>query len=285
MSDVIIAAAAPSRGDPAPLWKHPAFRWTLAGAALLALAAPLWWQPIASALTDLDLAIAARIPDGAIAGAAWFLLPLVGFGCGLLASFSPCVLPLVPLNVAAIGAADASGWRAVDLSARFVLGAAVVLALLGLFGDVAGYLLIEQRGPVLITAGLALVYLGAAALELVPLPFAGGGAFAGRRLGPIGAGAAFSLVTTPCASPFLGAVLAAASAQAVPGLAAASMFGFALGYTALVFAAGVFGGSLVRRLRGQLFAAPRAAAAALLLVAGVGFAVSGFAWYGVSPLP
>ncbi len=98
--------------------------------------------------------------------------------------------------------------------------------------------------------------------------------------GPVfGAGAAFSLVTTPCASPFVGAVLAAASAQGVPGLAVASMVGFAFGYTALVFVAGAFGGALVARVRQHSFEAPRAAAAALLLVAGLGFAAAGVAWF------
>lgn len=265
--------------EPAPLWRHPAFRWTLFAAVSLVLAAPLWWDPLSARLFDAEFALAGQLSEESISGAAWFLLPVVGFGCGLLASFSPCVLPLVPLNLAAIGAAEATGWRAVDLSARFVAGAAAALAALGIFGDLAGVLLIEQRGPVLVLAGLAMLYFGLAALEIVPLPLAGSAPGAGRRLGPVAAGAAFSLVTTPCASPFVGAVLAAAAAQAVPGLSAAAMFGFALGYTALVFVAGVFGGTLVGRVRRRSFAAPRAVAAALLLVAGAGFAASGVAWF------
>jgi cytochrome c-type biogenesis protein len=203
----------------------------------------------------------------------------VGFGCGLLASCSPCVLPLVPLNIAGIGAADATGWRAVGLSGRFVLGAALVLALLGSTGDLAGVLLVEQRGPVLVLAGLTMFYLGLAALDLVPLPFAGRAPGAGRRLGPVGAGAAFALVTTPCASPLVGAVLAASASAGVPGLGAVSMLGFALGYTALVFAGGVCGAGLVVRLRRHSSDTPRAAAAALLLVVGLGFALSGVAWF------
>jgi cytochrome c-type biogenesis protein len=267
------------RREPRPLWHHAAFRWPLAIAALAALATPLWWAPVSAALFDLEFGIASWLPKDAIAGAAWFLLPAIGLGCGLLASFSPCILPLVPINIAAIGAADATGARAVSLSARFVLGAALALAALGLVGDLGGLLLIEQRGPVLVAAGIALVGFGLVALEVVPVPFAGRGAGAGRRLGPIAAGAAFSLLTTPCASPLLAAVLAAASAQAIPGLAAVSMVGFSLGYTALVFAGGVFGGTLSRRLRRYSFEAARAAAAALLLVAGAGFAVAGVAWF------
>ncbi len=264
---------------PAPLWRHPAFVRTLAVAGVLAASAPLWWDPLSALLYRAEFAVANLLPKEAIAGAAWFLLPLVGFAAGLLASLSPCILPLVPLNVAYIGAADASGGRAVSLSARFVLGAALALALLGLAGDLAGFLLIEQRGPVLMAVGAALLYFALATLELVPLPFAGASPGGSRRLGPIGAGAAFSLVTTPCASPLLGAVLAAAGAQAVPGLAVAAMLGFALGYTLLVFLAGAFGGGMVARLKQRSFEAPRAAAAALLVAAGLGFLTFGALWF------
>lgn len=259
-------------------WRHPAFLGTLAAAAAAGVAIALGWEAVAARLTSFELALAGLLPESWLEGASWLVLPALGLGAGLLASVSPCVLPLVPLNAAFIGAADASGWRAASLSARFVLGAALALAVLGLAADAAGFLLIEQRGPVLIGAGLLMLYLGLAALELAPVPFAGRTA-GGTALGPVAAGAAFSLVTTPCASPLLGAVLAAAAAQQVPGLAAVSMLGFALGYTALVFVAGVFGGAAVRRLRQRSFEAPRAAAAALLLVAGTGFALAGVAWF------
>ena len=75
-----MASAPPGR---TPLWRHAAFLWPLAGAALLALSAPLWWQPISDRLFDLEFALAELLPERAIAGTAWFLLPLVGFGCGL----------------------------------------------------------------------------------------------------------------------------------------------------------------------------------------------------------
>jgi cytochrome c-type biogenesis protein len=264
---------------PTPLWRHPAFVWTLLLAAFLAVSSPLWWGAVAPRLLDLEFAIAALLPADRVETSAWFTLPLVGLGAGLLASLSPCILPLVPIQVASIGAADASGRRAVALSARFVLGAALVLALLGLAGDLAGFVLIEQRGPVLVIAGALLAYLGLATLELAPLPSAGSGLGVGRRLGPVAAGAAFALVTTPCASPLVAAVLTASTAAGVPGLTVVSMLAFALGYTAIVFLAGVLGGNLVAGLRRRSFDAPRAAAGALLLVVGAGFATSGIAWF------
>ena len=279
------AAAGHTSGEPLPLWRQRAFGWSLGAAALAALTSPLWWRPLSGLLYDAEFGLAELFPEELIASAAgvtganWVLLPAMGFAAGLLASLSPCVLPLVPLNIAYIGAADASGGRAVALSARFVLGAAIALSVLGLFGDLAGVLLIEQRGPVLISLGLLLLYLGLAAVELAPMPFAGRSLGGNRRLGAVGAGAVFSLVTTPCASPLVGAVLAASAAQGVPGLSVVSMAAFALGYTAIVFAAGVFGGNLIQRLRGRSFEAPRAIAGALMLTAGAVLAITGVRWF------
>ena len=278
MTSAEVAAGHPS-GEPLPLWRERAFGWSLGLAALAALTAPLWWGPLSGLLYDAEFGIAELVPQDWIAGANWMLLPALGFAAGLLASLSPCVLPLVPLNVAYIGAADSSGGRALALSARFVLGAALALSVLGLFGDLAGVLLIEQRGPMLIGVGLLLLYLGLATVEIAPVPFAGRSIGGSRKLGAFGAGAVFALVTTPCASPLVGSVLAAAAAQGVPGLGVVSMASFALGYTAIVFAAGVFGGNLVQRLRGHSFAAPRAAAGALMLAAGASLAITGIAWF------
>ena len=195
-----VSAATGNAGEPQLRWRHPAFLWPLALGFVLLLSHPLWWGAVSTGLVELEFAVAELLPRESIENAAWFLVPVFGFAGGLLASFSPCILPLIPLNIAAIGAADASGWRAADLSGRFVLGAALALAVLGLAGDLAGFLLIDQRGPVLLIAGVAMLYFALAALEIVPIPFAGRIAGSGRRLGPIAAGAAFSVVTTPSSS-------------------------------------------------------------------------------------
>jgi hypothetical protein len=74
-------------------------------------------------------------------------------------------------------------------------------------------------------------------------------------------------------------VLTAAGGQSVPGLSVATMGSFAVGYTALVFVAGVAGGRATERFRGASKGV-QAAAAAVLLVAGSGFVISGAAWLG-----
>jgi cytochrome c-type biogenesis protein len=260
-------------------WRLPAFRWTLIGAGVTAALFAVSWESASAGLFELEFAIAGLFPEEWVQEAAWFVLPGVALAVGLLASVSPCVLPLIPLNLALIGATGATGRRAASISARFVVGAALVLAWLGLAADLAGWLLIEQRGWVLLATGALMLGLALVYLEILPLPFAGRAPGGARPLGPMGAGASFALVTTPCASPLLAAVLAAAGSSGVVGLSAVTMVAFALGYTGLVFAAGVYGGPLVKRLSPGRFDAPRAAAGALLLVLGLGFAISGLAWF------
>ena len=265
-----------------PLWRHPAFLITLAAFGVLVLSVDFWLRPLEALIYDAEFLLAEWFAPDENASASFLqilLLPLLGFGGGLLASISPCVLPMVPLNLAYIGAHEASGWKAAALSLRFSMGAAAALSVLGLFGDVAGFLLIEQRGFVLLLAGLALTYFGLMVVEIAPDPI-GGHDFAGsRRLGPFGAGAAFSVVTTPCTSPILGAVLVAIAANPTPGIGIATLVAFSFGYTLLVFLGGVFGGGLVAAAKQMNFAAPRAAAAGLLVASGLTFAWTGLAWF------
>lgn len=268
--------------EPPPLWQHPAFALSFCVFVAAAFATASSWDTLSGVLYDAEFGLADRFaPQGSNGSftSTYLLLPLVAFGAGLLASISPCVLPMVPLNIAYIGAHEASGLRAFGLSLRFALGAALALSVLGLFGDVAGFLLIEQRGIMLLIAGLALIYFGLMIVEIAPDPLAGRDFVGARRLGPFGAGAAFSVVTTPCTSPLLGGVLVAAAANPAPGLSVLTMLAFSLGYTALVFFGGIFGGGLVATARQLNFAAPRAIAAGLLLACGLGFAWTGIAWF------
>ncbi len=272
------AGTAAAESTPRPPHRHPVFRLVLAAGLALAVTAGWWWPPVETAFYALEAALTDLLPAGTVESAAWFLLPLIGLAGGLLASVSPCILPLVPLNAAYIGARGVPPRQAAAVSARFVLGAVVALSVLGLFADLAGAVFIEYRGPVRMAVGTILLVLGAMQAELLPmprLPAVGGG----RRLGAVAAGAAFALITTPCASPILFGVLTAAGSQSVPGLSVATMGSFAVGYTALVFAAGVAGGRATERFR-RASRGVQATGAAVLVVAGVGFLLSGLAWLG-----
>jgi len=262
-----------------PLWRHRAFGWTLVAAGALLSIGGAWWSAVEFALFEAEFAVIGLFDPSLIDDLGLVFLPVAGFLGGLLASFSPCILPLVPLNLAYIGVNEATGWRALGLSLRFVAGSGAMLSLLGIFGDLAGFLLVEQRGITLTIAGLVAIYFGLVAAEAAPDPLGGHDFPARTSLGPFAAGAAFSLVTTPCSSPFLGAVLAASATHPVPGTALLTMIFFSFGYTLLVFIAGLFGGGLVAWAKRLRLAAPRAVAAALLIVSGVGFVLVGVAWF------
>jgi cytochrome c-type biogenesis protein len=256
--------------------RHPAFRTVLVAGLLLLAVFPAWWPPLEHALFEAEAALTRLLPLDRLGGLHWIALPAAGLVGGLLASVSPCVLPLVPLNAAYVGAGRPGAARATLASAGFVAGAVLTLSILGLFAELAGAVFVQHRGPIRLAVGGILLLLGAVKAELLPFPRLP--APAGTRgLGPVAAGATFALVTTPCASPILLAVLAAAAAQTVPGLSVATMASFAIGYTALVFAAGVGGGGVSERFGGH--PGLQAGAAAVLLLAGLGFVVSGWLWF------
>ncbi len=276
-------ACASGPADPgevdARLWAHPAFLATLVVSSIVVVSMAYWQDTIESALFDFEWSLSSLLPPERFERVGLLLLPALGFGSGLLASVSPCILPLVPLNVAYIGASGSSGLRSIGLSIRFVLGSALALSVLGLFGDLAGFLMIDHRGPMLLIAGVAMLYFGLAILEVVPAPTRHLLGSSRRALGPIGAGAAFSLITTPCSSPLLAALLTISAAQAVAGSGVVAMLSFSLGYTMLVFLGGVFGGGLFAWVRRFDLQAPRAAAAALMIACGLTIGYSGAGWF------
>ncbi|MEN8162038.1 MAG: cytochrome c biogenesis protein CcdA, partial [Myxococcota bacterium] len=130
-------------------------------AAVLAVATQaFWWEPLARQLTALELRMGAWSGGFDLGQLGVALLPVVALGAGLLASVSPCILPLVPIQLATIGAADApTRGAAARLAGRFVLGAAAALTVLGAAGDLGGQLLVAQRGFVLLGVGTVTLYL------------------------------------------------------------------------------------------------------------------------------
>lgn len=166
----------------------------------------------------------------------------LAFTGGLLASVSPCILALLPVNLSYIGTLQMASRRDAVLKAgQFVLGAVTVLSLFGLVTSFAGAVMIDFRGHFNVGVGLLMVLmgLGLAGLIRIPLPEL---QIRSPIAGPYGVGLTFALVSSPCASPVLFAVLAAAAATGSQPLAVLTMVGYAFGYTALIFLASLFTG-------------------------------------------
>lgn len=169
------------------------------------------------------------------------LFPLAFIG-GLLASISPCILALLPVNLSYIGTLKIkSRWDAFSKAGLFVLGAVTILSLFGLVSSFAGAVMVEYRGYINVVVGLIMALMGLWLMGVVKLPLPQIDVNL-PQAGPYGVGLTFALVSSPCASPVLFAVLAAAAATGSQLLGTLTMVSYALGYTMLIFLASLFTG-------------------------------------------
>lgn len=211
-------------------------------------------------------------------------LALIGlaFLGGLVASISPCILSLLPVNLSYIGTREITSRRDAFFKAgSFVLGVVTVLSVLGLFSSAAGLILIQFRGYIQVAVGGIIVLMGLSLVGVVQVPrlrlnrptsSTGMGLdaapaeapsrekvsrrFVKRSLresrlrslitsfltGPYGVGVTFALVSSPCTSPIMISVLTAAAATGSQWQSTLTMISYAFGYTAIIFLASLFTG-------------------------------------------
>jgi cytochrome c-type biogenesis protein len=169
------------------------------------------------------------------------LLPLSFIG-GLLASVSPCILALLPVNLSYIGTLKIESRRDAFIKAGlFVLGAVTILSLFGLVSSFAGFVMVEFRGYINVAVGLIMAVMGLWLMGVIKLPLPQMNLNL-PQAGPYGVGLTFALVSSPCASPVLFAVLAAAAGTGSPILGTLTMVFYALGYTMIIFLSSLFTG-------------------------------------------
>lgn len=178
----------------------------------------------------------------------------LAFAGGVLASFTPCTYPMMPITVAFIGGkANGSKRRGFILSVFYVLGMAIVYSALGAFAALSGQLFgaITSSPWVYLVVGNICLFFGLVMLEAVPLSppaflnkwrvteFSGHDIFTSVILG-----GASALVVSTCTTPILGVLLAmvATRHEVVWGIGLLFVFSFGLG--SLVIIVGTFTGIL-----------------------------------------
>ncbi|MBL8475739.1 MAG: protein-disulfide reductase DsbD [Methyloversatilis sp.] len=187
-----------------------------------------------------------------------WLIAVSFLGFGLLLSFTPCVLPMVPiLSGIIVGhGAHISRSRAFALSAAYVLGMAATYALAGVAAGLSGTLLSAALQNAWVLGGFALVFVvlslsmfGFYELQLPTALQSRLSDTANHQRGSIGGlllmGAASALIVGPCvAAPLAGALLyIAQSGDAVLG--GLALFAMALGMGVPLIAVGVASRSLL----------------------------------------
>jgi cytochrome c-type biogenesis protein len=134
------------------------------GIALIALVvAAIAWRPLGTVFEHevgvWQNALAARL-SGRSTLSGWRLKTVAFFG-GLVASISPCILGMLPLNLSYIGASNLrSRTAALRVAVMFVFGVVVVNVVLGLISSLFFALFVEYRAPVNMAVGVLTVVMG-----------------------------------------------------------------------------------------------------------------------------
>ncbi|TET68025.1 MAG: cytochrome c biogenesis protein CcdA [Candidatus Zixiibacteriota bacterium] len=174
------------------------------------------------------------------------LTVLAVFLGGLLSAASPCVLALIPLVIGYVGGyAGESRRKALLFTTLFVVGLCVTFTVLGSLAGLLG----QMMGPTgrwwyFIIAGLA-VAMGLSLLGVYDMNFLGGRMAGFKKTGIWGAlvlGMLFGVVSSPCATPVLVVILGLVSLKGNILYATFLLFIYALGHSALIFAAGTVTG-------------------------------------------
>ena len=191
-------------------------------------------------------------------GETWLLIASF-FGFGLLLSFTPCVLPMVPiLSGIIVGRGEhLTRSHGLMLSAAYVIGMAITYALAGVAAGLSGALLSAALQNPWVLGAFALVFVvlalsmfGFYELQLPSslqskLAGASGKLHGGHFFGVFVMGILSALIVGPCvAAPLAGALLyISQSGDAVLG--GSALFAMALGMGAPLLAVGASAGALV----------------------------------------
>lgn len=174
---------------------------------------------------------------------------ITAFLGGVLVSFSPCILPLIPVTLGFIGVrAGSSRIRGLSISLVYVLGIAVIYSALGLIAALSGRLFgqISTHPVSYLIIGNACIIAGLSFFDLININFTGlrlQGRIKvrGDYLSAFLLGLASGLVASPCTTPVLGAILVYAASKQNVVYATSLLFVFACGMGLLLVIAGTFG--------------------------------------------
>ncbi|HEY9448724.1 MAG TPA: cytochrome c biogenesis protein CcdA [Gemmatimonadaceae bacterium] len=191
-------------------------------------------------------------------------LPAVFLG-GVLTSLQPCIYPMIPITVSIVGGQTAgsvdgvgatrSRGRTVALTLSYVVGLALVYALLGLVAGLTGTLFgsISTNPWLYFAMANLLILFALAMLDVLPvrvpqavLRRASEAGSKGGVAGSFAMGAASGLVAAPCSAPVMAAVLTWVSLTKSALLGFIYLFVFSLGMTTLLVAVGLSTGLLTR---------------------------------------
>lgn len=164
----------------------------------------------------------------------------IAFFGGVLAFFSPCFLPLVPVYLVYITGLSFEEVKKVRVmtiihSLLFILGFTIVFTSLGMAAGLAGQFFYRFADALRIAGGLLIIFLGLYLMRVIKFPFLD----LDRKItisskptgfiGTIFVGMVFALGWTPCVGPILAGILVYAVQTETLGQGALMLIAFSLG--------------------------------------------------------
>ena len=173
----------------------------------------------------------------AIMGQSGWLAPFLAFAAGVLTSFSPCSLSVLPLIIGYVGGSDVHGRRALGISVVFATGTAITLTVLGVAAALAGKMLSSMGNWWYCIAGILMILMALQIWEVYifiqPPDFIGKSRAKGYA-GALAAGLLGGLFASGCATPVLMALLTVVVSQDNIMQGAFLLFCYALGNGLLI---------------------------------------------------
>jgi thiol:disulfide interchange protein DsbD len=206
-----------------------------------------------------------------------FLLFILVFAAGFLASLTPCVYPVIPIVMGYVGGrSNGRKLKGFLLSLFFVLGLSLVYSLLGVAAAKTGSLIgISFQNPLVVSIVAAIFIvmgLSLAGLFSIPVP-----AWISSKvsrshkndiLGSLLVGGVSAIIAAPCVGPVLIALLSWISQSGNVLLGFGLTFIFSLGMSVIFLVAGTFSGAISALPRGGGWMSTVKYFFAALLVAG-----------------
>jgi len=183
----------------------------------------------------------------------FILAYLAVYFAGILVSFTPCVYPVIPINVAYIGGqSSGSKMKGFVLSLFYVLGMALAYTFLGCFAALTGRLFgqIQTNPWTYFIVGNVCIILGLSMFDIFSLPLP---RFLNRfqpkekkkgLLGSFVVGIASGFVLGPCTAPILAVLLSYVATKQNILFGMSLLFVFAFGMGTLLIILGSFAGFL-----------------------------------------
>lgn len=165
----------------------------------------------------------------------------LSFGAGILSSFSPCILSSLPFLLAYIkGTGVKSKRESLYYSLFYSLGLSITFTILGVLAAIFGRMFsFASRGVYIFLASL-LIISGLIIIEIIPLKI-NYSIKPGKKKGYFGAfllGLISGVVASPCATPYLAAILSIALIKGKIIYGAILLFLYSLGYSILILFTG-----------------------------------------------